>query len=69
MTHVLCFDCPACGKEHVIGENHKDVQRPGIYTVACCSRSYRVTIDDITLREKSGAELATLGPVDSNSWV
>ena len=68
MAHVACFDCPDCGKEHVIGAN-RDSKRPDIYTVACCSHSHHVTIDNTTLRDKSDAEIATLGPVISSSWV
>jgi hypothetical protein len=72
MANVPCFDCPDCGKEHVIvrHQRRRDPKRPDIFAVvACCFRSHDVTSDDIVLREKSEAEIASLGPVFSGSWV
>jgi hypothetical protein len=68
---IVIYACD-CGKEIPVdlGRSHKDQKDPNVYRIVCksCGKINDVGIDDMSLREKTRAEIKANTPVTTFSW-
>jgi hypothetical protein len=69
---TLTYDC-ACGKENFVnlGTSHKDVKDLNVHRIVCpsCGKIHEVGTDDMSLRDKSQAEIDANMPVSTIGWM
>jgi hypothetical protein len=73
--HALCSDCPKCEKENIAflaySFHKRGVSMPTLKRMTCthCFYEYQQSIQEMTLRPKTQAEIDAVGGESALAWI